>query len=148
MVRAPSFLVPYLRIFAFSYGVIETYLRQIAVYHNICSYIRGLPCRYPSTDSPRVYTSTNPWKITATFQCVSSTLDEYVALFKKLKESAPPEPKAGSKRTKLEAGHAALVKMLEGRLPTIEAELAVSYAVPAGQPIPMALCLLCESIVC
>jgi len=45
-------------------------------------------------DSPRVYLSTNPWKVTSTFQTVSSTKEEYVALIEKLKASAPTKPKS------------------------------------------------------
>ncbi|KAF8973533.1 hypothetical protein BDZ97DRAFT_1775592 [Flammula alnicola] len=75
-------------------------------------------------DSPRIYVSTNPWKITATFQTVSSTREEYLATIDTLKASAPPEPKRGQKRTKLENAHIALIAALEGRLEAIDAELA------------------------
>ncbi|KAA1467992.1 hypothetical protein DENSPDRAFT_833170 [Dentipellis sp. KUC8613] len=75
-------------------------------------------------DSPRVYMSTNPWKITAAFQTVSSTREEYVALVEKMKASAPSEAKEHEKRSKVEIAHIALVKALEGRLEAIDAELA------------------------
>ncbi|RDB29070.1 hypothetical protein Hypma_015794 [Hypsizygus marmoreus] len=75
-------------------------------------------------DSPRVFTSTNPWKITATFQTVSSTKDEYLAVIEDLKASAPGPLKKGEKRTKLEQAHLALIFALEGRIETIDAELA------------------------
>ncbi|KAF5323365.1 hypothetical protein D9611_005668 [Ephemerocybe angulata] len=76
-------------------------------------------------DSPRVYVSTNPWKITATFQTVSSTREEYIALIDLLKQNGPPEPpKKNHKRTKLEQSHVSLIESLEGRVEAIDAELA------------------------
>ncbi|KAF8807826.1 hypothetical protein BYT27DRAFT_7189920 [Phlegmacium glaucopus] len=74
-------------------------------------------------DSPRLYTSTNPWKITATFHTISSTREEYIATIDNLKASAPPEPKKGQKRTKLEQSHLALIAALEKRIEAIDAEL-------------------------
>lgn len=47
-------------------------------------------------------------------------------LIEKLKSSAPSEPKAGEKRSKIDAGHLTLVKVLEDRLAVIDAEIAVS----------------------
>ncbi|KAG5651419.1 hypothetical protein H0H81_008703 [Sphagnurus paluster] len=75
------------------------------------------------TDSPRVFASTNPWKITATFQTVSSTQEEYLALVEELKASAPRELKKGEKRTKLEHAHIALIAALEKRIEVIDAEI-------------------------
>ncbi|OBZ79454.1 hypothetical protein A0H81_01205 [Grifola frondosa] len=75
-------------------------------------------------DSPRLYLSTNPWKITATFQTVASTRDEYIAILEKVKETAPPEGKAGERRTKLELAHLALFKALQDRVEVIDNELA------------------------
>ncbi|KAF8167635.1 hypothetical protein B0H34DRAFT_682568 [Crassisporium funariophilum] len=74
-----------------------------------------------SDDSPRVYVSTNPWKITATFRTISSTREEYVATIEDLKRSTPPEK--GQKRTKLELAHLALITALEGRIEAIDAEI-------------------------
>ncbi|KAF9459832.1 hypothetical protein BDZ94DRAFT_1224190 [Collybia nuda] len=74
-------------------------------------------------DSPRVFVSTNPWKTTATFSTVSSTRGEYIDLIEELKASAPPELKKGEKRSKLEQGHIALIKILESRIEAIDAEL-------------------------
>ncbi|KAI0095098.1 hypothetical protein BDY19DRAFT_916277 [Irpex rosettiformis] len=74
-------------------------------------------------DSPRVYVSTNPWKVTSTFQCVCSTQQEYITWLDGLKQTTPPETKAGERRTKPELSHIALVKAAEDRLSTIEAEL-------------------------
>ncbi|KJA25892.1 hypothetical protein HYPSUDRAFT_64615 [Hypholoma sublateritium FD-334 SS-4] len=75
-------------------------------------------------DSPRIYISTNPWKMTATFQTVSSTREEYLSTIADLKESAPAPPKKGQKRTKLETGHINLIKALEDRIEAVDAELA------------------------
>ncbi|OSD03250.1 hypothetical protein PYCCODRAFT_1434665 [Trametes coccinea BRFM310] len=75
-------------------------------------------------DSPRVYLSTNPWKITATFQTISSTRDEYIAVVEKVKESAPSEPKPGERRSKLETAHLALLKALQDRIEIIDNEIA------------------------
>ncbi|GBE77729.1 hypothetical protein SCP_0106110 [Sparassis crispa] len=74
-------------------------------------------------DSPRLYLSTNPWKITATFQTIASTREEYMAIVDKVKESAPSEPKPGERRTKLELAHLALLKALQDRMEVIDAEL-------------------------
>nr|BCB28858.1 hypothetical protein UP11 [Mycoleptodonoides aitchisonii] len=75
-------------------------------------------------DSPRVYMSTNPWKITATFQTVASSRDEYMVLLEKVKQTAPPDGKEGARRTKLEQAHLVLVKNLEERIQIIDNELA------------------------
>ena len=71
--------------------------------------------------------STNPWKITATFQTIASTRDEYMAILEKVKEAAPSEPKAGERRSKLETAHLALLKALQDRVEVIDNELAVSF---------------------
>ncbi len=99
------------------------HFRQIAAF--ICC-MSGSPCGPSFTDSPRVYSSSNPWKITAVFQSVSSSRDEYVALTEKLKQNGPSDTKGADRRSKLEHGHIALTKALEDRLPVIDAELAVS----------------------
>ncbi|TFK77353.1 hypothetical protein BDN72DRAFT_784428 [Pluteus cervinus] len=75
-------------------------------------------------DSPRIYVSTNPWKITATFQTVASTREEYITTIEQLKSSAPPALKKGQKRTRLELAHLALISDLELRVEAIDAELA------------------------
>jgi hypothetical protein len=77
-------------------------------------------------DSPRLYTSTNPWKITATFHTISSTREEYISTIDSLKASAPPDLKKGQKRTKPEQSHLALIVALEKRIEVIDAELNVS----------------------
>jgi hypothetical protein len=74
-------------------------------------------------DSPRVYLSTNPWKVTSTFQTVSSTREEYVTLIEKLKALAPTKPKL-----KVERAHQNLIIALEGRLEAVDKELAVGFS--------------------
>ncbi|KAG6333072.1 hypothetical protein ID866_6023 [Astraeus odoratus] len=71
-------------------------------------------------DSPRVYVSTNPWKVTATFQTVSSTRVEYLAVIESLKAATPKN----ARKTKTEQAHLALIQALEGRIEVIDAELA------------------------
>ena len=77
-------------------------------------------------DSPRIYVSTNPWKISATFQTISTTREEYLSVIENLKENAPHEPKKGQKRLRTETAHLGLIKALEDRLEAIDAELVVS----------------------
>jgi len=77
-----------------------------------------LPMDLIRSDSPRVYLSTNPWKVTSTLQTVSSSREEYVALIERLKASAPTKPKL-----KAEIAHQNLVAALEGRLEMIDKEL-------------------------
>ncbi|KAK1232425.1 hypothetical protein PQX77_004455 [Marasmius sp. AFHP31] len=76
--------------------------------------------------SPRIYVSTNPWKITATLQTISSTREEYVAVIEQLKANAPQPPKTKKKRPKPEIAHEQLIKSLEERLEDIDKELVVS----------------------
>jgi hypothetical protein len=70
--------------------------------------------------------STNPWKVTATFQTISSTREEYIATIESLKKASSSSGKPGEKRPKTEANHLELIKLLEDRLENIDAELAVS----------------------
>ncbi|KIK96396.1 hypothetical protein PAXRUDRAFT_826021 [Paxillus rubicundulus Ve08.2h10] len=71
-------------------------------------------------DSPRMYVSTNPWKITATFHTVSSTRQEYLAVIENLKATAPK----GDKKNKIEQAHLLLIEALDSRIGVIDAELA------------------------
>ncbi|KAF7339316.1 hypothetical protein MSAN_02145200 [Mycena sanguinolenta] len=77
-------------------------------------------------DSPRLYVSTNPWKMAVNFETISSTREEYLAVIDELKGSAPPELKKGEKRTKMEQSHLTLIQTLEGRIEAIDIELVVS----------------------
>ncbi|KAG6910536.1 hypothetical protein DXG01_009955 [Tephrocybe rancida] len=75
-------------------------------------------------DSPRVFTSTNPWKITATFHAASTTREEYLALIEVLKVSRPQDLRRGERRTRLETAHIQLIATLEGRIEAIDEEIA------------------------
>ncbi|KAJ6575302.1 hypothetical protein B0H19DRAFT_1128095 [Mycena capillaripes] len=79
---------------------------------------------WAADDSPRLYVSTNPWKMAATFQTISSTREEYLGVIEELKTSAPPELKKGEKRSKMEQSHINLISTLEGRIEAIDTELA------------------------
>ncbi|KAJ7170061.1 hypothetical protein C8R46DRAFT_1091016 [Mycena filopes] len=78
---------------------------------------------WSADDSPRLYVSTNPWKMTATFQTVASNREEYLAVIEDLKASAPPELKKGEKRTKMETSHLTLIETLENRIEAIDTEI-------------------------
>ncbi|KAI5898043.1 uncharacterized protein SCHCODRAFT_02610964 [Schizophyllum commune H4-8] len=76
-------------------------------------------------DSPRIYMSSNPWRVTASFQTVSSTREEYIATIETLKNNQPPPPsKPNAKPTKQAQAHMALIAALESRIPAIDNELA------------------------
>lgn len=83
-----------------------------------------------ATDSPRLYVSTNPWKITATFQTIASTREEYMFAIANLQASAPPPARGRDKRSKLQQSHLALITALESRVEAIDAELTVSKLIP------------------
>jgi hypothetical protein len=132
MVRALSSCgpTPYLRVFAersslnYFLGPIFGFIRRAYVSRTL---IYTHPIFFCYTDSPRLYVSTNPWKMSATFQTISSTREEYLAVIEELKASAPPELKKGEKRSKLEQSHITLIGTLEGRVEAIDAELTVSF---------------------
>ena len=71
--------------------------------------------------------STNPWKITATFQTISSTREEYLIVIEELKKKAPGPLKKGEKRSRLDQAHLSVIESLENRIGAIDAEIAVSY---------------------
>ncbi|VDB86586.1 unnamed protein product [Peniophora sp. CBMAI 1063] len=80
-------------------------------------------------DSPRVYMSTNPWKISSAITAVSSTRAEYVALLERLRAATPPEDDGKKKKGKAIAearrtGHVELVNGLGQRLEVIDKEIA------------------------
>jgi len=80
--------------------------------------------RYWAVDeSPRVYVSTNPWKVTATFVKLASTKEDYLKVIEDLKVNAPPPIKEGGRRPKTDIAHFALIKVLEGRVDAVDAEL-------------------------
>ncbi|KAF8633016.1 hypothetical protein AX15_001611 [Amanita polypyramis BW_CC] len=74
--------------------------------------------------SPRTYVSTNPWKITATFQTISSTREEYLATLEQLRNDAPGPLKKGEKRSRLDQAHLSLIEAMENRIEAIDAEIA------------------------
>ncbi|PBK76777.1 hypothetical protein ARMSODRAFT_948612 [Armillaria solidipes] len=77
-------------------------------------------------DSPRIYVSTNPWKMSSTFETLASTREDYMAVIERLKASAP-NPKKSSRVAHVkrgEAQHSALISSLEERVPVIDAEIA------------------------
>ncbi|KAF8641162.1 hypothetical protein AX17_000797 [Amanita inopinata Kibby_2008] len=75
-------------------------------------------------DSPRIYVSTNPWKITATFQTIASTREEYLSVIETLKKDAPGPLRKGERRPRLDQAHLALIETLESRIEAIDAEIA------------------------
>lgn len=94
------------------------------------SYMTREYCLWDAIDlvfsaSPRLYVSTNPWKVTATFIKVATTKDEYLQVIERLKETAPPPVKEGVKRTKSDAAHVALINTLENRVEAVDSELQV-----------------------
>ncbi|KAF5311898.1 hypothetical protein D9619_002860 [Psilocybe cf. subviscida] len=75
-------------------------------------------------DSPRVYVSTNPWKMTATFQTISTTREEYTKLIEDLQAATDFDVKKVKKPGKLQSAHLSLIDDLEKRIPAIDTELA------------------------
>jgi len=121
-----TFTVEHLFSFASIFAYICLEIFNTSLYFPVLSNLMVLLNLTIFSDSPRLYTSTNPWKITATFHTISSTREEYIATIDSLKASAPPEPKKGQKRTKLEQSHLALIAALEKRIEAIDGELNVS----------------------
>ena len=77
-------------------------------------------------DSPRVYTSTNPWKTSSILEAICSSKVEYESIVAFLRTESPPDPGHGKKRSKSELAHLALIDALEARTVKIDTELAVS----------------------
>ncbi|KZT43742.1 hypothetical protein SISSUDRAFT_1039618 [Sistotremastrum suecicum HHB10207 ss-3] len=75
-------------------------------------------------ESPRLYISTNPWKMSSSFTAISSTQEEYMKAIEELRATAPPgDVTSEEKRSKMEMAHLRLITVLESRIPAIEAEL-------------------------
>lgn len=72
-------------------------------------------------DSPRMYTSNNPWRLTCVHKTKCTSREEYLASIEELKASAPQ--KASKKPTKQESNHLTLIAALETRVETIDREL-------------------------
>lgn len=76
-------------------------------------------------DSPRVWTSGNPWKNPCDMITVSSTRSELTSLEASIRSSQPlvdPDPKA--KRGRFALAHDALILKMEEHLPRVDEELA------------------------
>ncbi|KDQ20327.1 hypothetical protein BOTBODRAFT_27751 [Botryobasidium botryosum FD-172 SS1] len=75
-------------------------------------------------DSPRIYSSTNPWKTHCPFTAVSNTVEEFHKVVDELKAAAPPTADT-PRRNKFDIAHLDLIKKLETeQFPKVEAELA------------------------
>lgn len=91
---------------------------------------RALRTYVVASDSPRLYASTNPWKVVASFDTIATTVEEYVKVIEALK-SALPKEEPGAKRKKFEKMHLDLIKKLEARSEVVNDELTVSVSLCA-----------------
>jgi hypothetical protein len=132
MVRAHLFppLGRYLRVF----GLILTILCFPFFSNGAAFAVRYLISTYdvalargpdPRSDSPRVYLSTNPWKVTSSFQTISSTREDYIALIEKV-----------------EFAHQNLIATLEGRLEAVDKEITVRILTECCDPLLSPVILL------
>ncbi|EJD03578.1 uncharacterized protein FOMMEDRAFT_105676 [Fomitiporia mediterranea MF3/22] len=71
-------------------------------------------------DSPRLYVSTNPWKVTSEFRTIATTKEEYL---KVIEDLVSREPKSSKKHTKGEIHLIQLREKLQSRLEAIDQEL-------------------------
>lgn len=90
-------------------------------------------------DSPRIYTSTNPWKTSSILEAICSSKVEYESIVAFLRAESPPDPGPGRKRPKSELAHLSLIDALEARTAKIDTELAVS-----SQPIHLIAIMLSD----
>ncbi|KAG8832473.1 hypothetical protein FRC17_001294 [Serendipita sp. 399] len=94
---------------------------------------------WAADDSPRLYTSTNPWKTGCVFRCVAQTLDEYIGWIEELRTLAPPEADEGRFKDARHEVHWDLIYTLELRVDTIvqslkdEKQLRETLALEAEQ---------------
>lgn len=86
-------------------------------------------------DSPRVYTSTNPWKTSSVLEAICSSKVEYDSIVAYLRAESPPDPGPGKRRPKSELAHLTLIDALEARTAKIDTELAVSLQLIQRTPI-------------
>jgi hypothetical protein len=117
-------------LFCFVWASPDTHFVISPLWHCLASALRPRPspAALARVDSPRLWTSSNPWKTSASFQCISSTRDEYIAAIEQLKASKP----TSEKKTKQDQAHIALIEVLEARIGAIDHELAVSCVSPTG----------------
>jgi hypothetical protein len=80
--------------------------------------------RIESSDSPRLYMSSNPWKVTATFATVASDKEEYLEVIEDLR-SDHPILHEGGRRSKFDNFHVELIQKLVSRIDVIDAEVLV-----------------------
>ncbi|KAI5116329.1 hypothetical protein M0805_003542 [Coniferiporia weirii] len=73
-------------------------------------------------DSPRLYISTNPWKVTAEFKTAATSKEEYNKVIEDLLSKELKEPP--KKQVKYETQHIQLRKKLQDRIEKIDLELA------------------------
>lgn len=82
-------------------------------------------------DSPRMWTSTNPWKVTSLFNSVCETRADYLAAIDTLRACAPPEieftseTEVSGKRPHRDVSHWQLIFALELRVDIIDQEFKV-----------------------
>ena len=94
-------------------------------------------------DSPRMWTSTNPWKVTSLFNSICETRADYLAAIDILRASAPPEIEFTSetevfgKRPHRDISHWQLIFALELRVDVIDQELKVCSSL-AHKPLHIA----------
>lgn len=91
----------------------------------IHSYLELIKTASSPLDSPRIYTTTNPWRLSSSFKAISTTREEYAAVIENLKSTIPPLKK-GQRRSKSDVLQLSLIEDLENRVETIDQELAVS----------------------
>ncbi|KAG8928559.1 hypothetical protein FRC01_005738 [Tulasnella sp. 417] len=73
-------------------------------------------------DSPRVWASPNPWRMNCPMSVVATTLDEYVALVKKIRDTAPAVAEGSKvKLSKPQQAHMELLPALEARHGAVDA---------------------------
>lgn len=80
-----------------------------------------------------MWASSNPWKVTSNFCCVSETKEEYIKCIERLRQDAPPEileiEAELKSRAKSDIGHWDLIFSLESRVDDIEREEIVSLII-------------------
>ncbi|THH11607.1 hypothetical protein EW145_g527 [Phellinidium pouzarii] len=88
-------------------------------------------------DSPRLYVSTNPWKVTAEFKTIATTKEDYLKVVEELVATEPKEtPRILHPRklwTKAETQHNLLRERLQERVEKIDQELARIHKVRRKQ---------------
>lgn len=91
---------------------------------------------YSMLDSPRIYMTSNPWRLSSSFKAISTTQEEYTAVVENLKSTLPPLKK-GQRRPRNDGLQLTLIENLEKRVEEIDHELAVSSnsSFPSCSPV-------------